>query len=152
MNTGCPGKSRRNAIWRQTFSFCLLPWRVALTSWLFTHLNCVIKISFEHFYRQSDAIKFSSGLIRLSKQDTKKPIRSWASFQIIFPAAHILPEVILPLPSIKSPNNAMFIISGVGHFSHCLQCDNMRWKGSYMLWASVVLVSSRSIPTSGNST
>lgn len=64
------------------------------------------KMPFEHFYKQSDAIKFSSCLIRLSKQDTKKPIRSWASFQIFFPAAHIFPEVIPPLPSIKSPNNS----------------------------------------------
>lgn len=63
------------------------------------------KISFEHFYKQSDAIKFSSCLILLSKQDTKKPIRSWASSQIFFFfSAHIFPEVILPFPSIKSPN------------------------------------------------
>lgn len=63
------------------------------------------KMPFEHFYKQSDAIKFSSCLIRLSKQDTKKPIRSWASFQIFFPAAHMFPEVTAPLPSINSPND-----------------------------------------------
>lgn len=62
------------------------------------------KMSFEHFYRQSDAIKFSSCLILLSKQDTKKQVRSWASFQIFFFSVHIFPEVTLPLPSIKSPN------------------------------------------------
>lgn len=76
------------------------------------------KISFEHFYKQSDAIKFSSGLILLSKQDTKKPIRTWASFQMcFFSTAHIFPEFTLPLPSIKRPNSGMLIIPGVGHFS-----------------------------------
>lgn len=41
------------------------------------------KMSFEHFYKQLDAIEFSSYLILLSKRDTKKP-RSWALFQIFF--------------------------------------------------------------------
>lgn len=95
-------------------------------------------MSFEHFYKQSDAIKFSSCLILLSKRDTKKPIRSWASFQMFFPTAHIFPEVTLPLPSIKSPNNCMFIISGGGHFSHCLHADEKK---------QYVLAFSSSIPT-----
>lgn len=100
------------------------------------------KMPFEHFYKQSDAIKFSSRLIRLSKQDTKKPIRSWASCQIFFPAAHRFPEVIPPLPSIKSPNNGYvhYLCKGL---SQCFR--DLRWKGHGLLQASAVLVSSRSI-------
>lgn len=53
------------------------------------------KMSFEYLYKQSDAIKFSSCLI-LSKQDTKKPIRSWVSFQYflllrIYPLKSVYP-------------------------------------------------------------
>lgn len=101
---------------------------------------------FEHFYKQSDAIKFSSCLILLSKQDTKKPISSWASFQMFFfPTVHILTEVTLALPSIKSPNSSMFISSGVGHFlTAYMQTKRKRCAG-----APVVLVISSSIPTSG---
>lgn len=97
-----------------------------------THLLAVYsskqhdKMSCEHFYKQSDAIKFSSCLIRLSKQDTKKPIRNWASFQIFLPAVHIFPEVIPPLPSIKSPNNGSGHYLRVGHFSQGLHYEMER--------------------------
>lgn len=65
------------------------------------------KMSFEHFYKQLDAIEFSSYLILLSKRDTKKP-RSWALFQIFFffflTAAHTFPAVTLLLYSTKTSN------------------------------------------------
>ena len=106
MNTGGTGESTNRYNMKRDFSLLFI------TSEGGIHLLAVYssklcdKISFEHFLQAIRCNQFSSCLILLSKQDTKKPIRCWASFQIFFfscctyiPWSHSTPS------SIKSPNN-----------------------------------------------
>lgn len=108
MNTGSTGESTDRHNMKTDFPLLFI------TSEGGIHLLAVYssklcdEMSLEHFLQAIRCNQFSSCLILLSKQDTKKPIRSWASFQIFFfffscctyiPWSHSTPS------SIKSPNN-----------------------------------------------
>lgn len=114
---------------------------------MFTHLNCVIKCLLNTF--TSNQMQSTSLLARFSSANKILINNKKLGFiSNLFPAAHTFPEV-TPLPSIKS------LVSCYVRYLWCRSFFSLltfRWKGRCMLRASVVFVSVRSIPTSGNST
>ena len=109
MNTGCTGESTNSYNTKKDFSLLFI------TSEGGIHLRAVYssklcdKMPFEHFLQAIRCNQFSSWLILHSKQDTKKPIRSWASFQIFFfffPCCTYIPWSHSTPSSIKSSNNS----------------------------------------------